>query len=58
MTRRRILRVVLYVAFGLSLATTLLTLFLAGPAELGIPTGILAVILGGVIDSGYPWRKR
>jgi uncharacterized membrane protein len=56
-TRRRV-RALLFVVFGLSLATTLLTLFLAGPAEIGIPAGILAVILGGVLDSDYPWRKR
>lgn len=57
MTHRQV-RAALYVVFGAALATTLLTLFLAGPAELGIPTGILAVVLGGVIDSGYPRRKK
>lgn len=57
MTRRQI-RALLYVAFALSLATTLITLFVGGPTWLGVPAGIVAVILGGVIDSGYPWRKK
>lgn len=57
MTRRQV-RAVLYIVFGAALAATLLILFLGGPAEWGIPTGILAVVLGGAIDSGYPWRKR
>lgn len=57
MTRRHV-RALLYVVFSLSLTTTLLTLFFAGPAEIGIPTGILAVVLGGVIDSDYPRRKK
>lgn len=54
---RRRVRAALYVVFSLSLATTLLTLFLGGSAAIGVPTGLLAVVLGGVIDSGYPWRK-
>lgn len=57
-TARRRVRAALYVAFSLSLATTLLTLFLGGSAAIGVPTGLLAVVLGGVIDSGYPRRKR
>jgi uncharacterized membrane protein len=56
-TRRRV-RILLYVVFSLALATTVLNLFLAGPSEIGIPSGILAVVLGGLLDSGYPWRKR
>lgn len=55
---RRPVRVLLYVLFGLLLATTLLTLFLGGPAEIGIPTGILAVLLGGFLDSTYFRRKQ
>jgi hypothetical protein len=57
-TARRRVRVALYVVFSVSLATTVLTLFLGGSAALGVPTGILAVVLGGLIDSGYPWRKQ
>lgn len=57
MTRRQV-RVALYIVFGAALATALLTLFVGGPAELGVPTAIAAVVLGGLIDSGYPWRKR
>jgi hypothetical protein len=57
-TARRRVRAALYVVFSLSLATTLLTLFLGGSAAIGVPTGLLAVVLGGVIDSGYPRGKR
>jgi hypothetical protein len=57
-TAHRRVRAALYVVFSLSLTTTLLTLLLGGSAAIGVPTGLLAVALGGVIDSGYPRRKR
>jgi uncharacterized membrane protein len=55
---RRCVRVLLYVVFSMALVTTVLNLFLAGPAEIGIPTAILAVVLGGLLDSGYPRRRK
>jgi ABC-type spermidine/putrescine transport system permease subunit II len=57
-TARRRIRAALYVVFSLSLATTVLTLFLGGSAAIGLPTGLLAVVLGGLIDSDYPRRKQ
>lgn len=56
---RRRVRALLYVAFGLSLATAVLNLFLAGPSEIGVPAAIVAVILGGLLDSdrNKPRRK-
>lgn len=58
-TRRRV-RALLYVVFGVALTTTVLNLFLAGPAEIGVPAAIVAVILGGLLDSDLnkPRRKR
>lgn len=56
-TRRRV-RLLLYIVFSLSLATTVLTLFLAGPTTIGLPSGLLAAVLGGLLDNDYPRRKR
>jgi hypothetical protein len=56
-TARRRVRAALYVVFSVSLATTALTLFLGGSAAIGVPTALLAVVLGGLLNNGYPWRK-
>jgi uncharacterized membrane protein len=59
LARRRV-RILLYVVFGLALVTTVLNLFLGGPPDIGVPAAIVAVILGGLLDSdsNTPRRKR
>jgi hypothetical protein len=47
----RIARPVGYVLFTIFLAATVLIMFFAGPPDLGVGTGLLAVVLGGILNA-------